>query len=72
MIKNHQLLQELEKKFNSQERMPYWKSLRLFEAMWAEGVFLGVLPPRDPSEGLDVDIRIARVLNSCSRNSSPG
>jgi len=72
MIKNHQLLQKLEKEFISQEKIPYQKSLRLFEAMWAEGVLLGVLPPGDPSEGVDVDIRIARILNSCSRNSSPG
>ena len=72
MIKNHHLLQKLEKKFISQEKLPYKKSLRLFEAMWEEGVLLGVLPPADPSEGLEVDIRIARILNSCSRNFSPG
>ena len=72
MIKNHHLLRKLEKEFISQENLPYPKSLRLFEAMWEEGVLLGVLPPGDPAEGLDVDIRIARILNSCSRNSSPG
>ena len=71
MIKNHHLLRELEKEFIAREKIPYRKSLRLFEAMWMEGVHLGVLPPGDPLEGLDVDIRIARVLNSCSKNSSP-
>jgi hypothetical protein len=42
----------------------------LLDAMWKEGVSLGVLPPKEPLEGLDVDIRIAKVLNSCLRNSS--
>jgi len=26
--------------------------------MWKEGVSLGVLPPKDPLEGIDVDIKI--------------
>jgi hypothetical protein len=30
--------------------------------MWNEGVNLGVLPPKDPLEEIDVDIRIAKVL----------
>jgi hypothetical protein len=72
MIRNHHLLRKLERKFVAQAKMPHKKSLRLFEAMWEEGVLLGVLPPGDPSEGLEVDIRVARILNSCSRNSSPG
>lgn len=72
MIRNHHLLKELEKEFLSRENLPYPKALRLFEALWKEGVRLGALPPSDPSEGLEVDLTIARVLNSCSRNSSPG
>jgi len=71
MIRNHHLLEDLEREFLSSEKLPYHKALRLFEAMWKEGVQFGALPPRDPSEGLEVDLTIARVLNSCSRNSSP-
>ena len=72
MIKNSHLVRELEADFIAREELPYRKALRVFEALWQEGVTLGVLPPKDLSEGLEVDLRIARVLNSCSRNSSPG
>ena len=72
MIKNSHLVRELEEDFIAREKLPYRKALHIFESLWQEGVTLGVLPPKDLSEGLEVDLRIARVLNSCSRNSSPG
>ena len=72
MIKNSHLVRELEDDFIAGEKLPYHKALHVFESLWQEGVTLGVLPPKDLSEGLEVDLRIARVLNSCSRNSSPG
>jgi len=31
--------------------------------MWELGMHLGVLPPEDPLEGIDVDIKVARILN---------
>jgi hypothetical protein len=31
--------------------------------MWEEGRKLGVLPLKDPLEGIEVDIRMARILN---------
>jgi hypothetical protein len=31
--------------------------------MWKEGVQLGVLPMKDPLDGIEVDIRIASILN---------
>ncbi len=39
-------------------------------ALWKEGVALGVLPPKDPLEGIETDIRLARILNSCFNASS--
>jgi len=40
--------------------------------MWNEGVMLGVLPPKNPLEGIEVDIKVAKVLNSCLKKSSQG
>jgi len=37
--------------------------------MWNHGVKLGVLPPKEPLEGIETDIKIARVLNSCLKSS---
>ncbi|MGQ9843665.1 MAG: hypothetical protein ACUVRK_08875 [Spirochaetota bacterium] len=41
----------------------YEESLALLGGMWEMGVTLGVLPPQDPWEGIDVDIKVARILN---------
>jgi hypothetical protein len=38
--------------------------------MWNEGIALGILPLSDPMEGIEVDIRLARILN-CLKNSLP-
>lgn len=44
-------------------------NIRLVEAMYREAVALGAFPPKDPLEGLEVDIRIARVVNGVPPNS---
>ncbi len=41
----------------------YFRSLRTFEALHQEARLLGVLPLRNPLDGIDVDIRLAAVLN---------
>jgi len=44
------------------------KKFKILEALYKEAVTLGVFPLRDSLEGLDVDIRIAKVVNSVSKN----
>ena len=71
MIKNTQLLKELEDTIMKKEgRLPIGYSMRIFESLWNEGIKLGVIPPKEPLEGIDVDIKIAKILNSCLKNSS--
>ena len=66
MIKNSEILRKFESNFISdQGRLSYGQSRKLFTAMWKEGIVLGVLPSVDPQAGVDVDIRIARILNTC-------
>lgn len=73
MIKNAALLRKLEDDFSRQEgRLPYGKSSKIFKAMWMEAVNLRIWPPEDPMEGIDVDIRIAKILNSCLKKPSQG
>ena len=63
MVKDSKLLTQFEREYLRQEKTDYFSSLHLFEEMWKEGVFLGALPPKDPLEGIEVDLRIARILN---------
>jgi hypothetical protein len=70
MIKNVHRIEDLEKEFISKDKLSYKQSLRIFESLWQEGLNLGILPPKDPLEGIEVDLRIANILNSCLKKSS--
>ena len=73
MIKDSEILRKFECDFISgQVCLPYGQSRKLFTAMWKEGVTLGVFPPVDPLAGIDVDIRMARILNTCLTKPLPG
>ncbi len=63
MIKNTRLLAEFEDNELRKEKSDYGSALCSFEAMWKEAMLLGVLPLKDPLEGIEVDIKIARILN---------
>ena len=68
MIKNPDILEQLERKVIRKEKLSFEQALTIFEAMWKEGVNLGVLPSKDPLEGIDVDIRVARILNCLKKS----
>jgi hypothetical protein len=40
----------------------------MVEALYKEAVALGAFPLKDSLEGLEVDIRIAKVINSVSKD----
>ena len=71
MIKNPELLLEFEDRFIKDEAPSFDQAIKLITSMWNEGKNLGVLPPKDPLEGIEVDIRIAKILNSCLKKFSP-
>ena len=72
MLRDKRLMEDFEREFVSSQKLSFAQASRLFESMWQEAVRLGVLPPRDPMEGIEKAVRIAKALSSCSRNSSPG
>ena len=73
MIKNPELLKKFEEDFmQNKGRLSYNQSLQIFTDMWNEGVKLGVLPLKNPLEGIEVDIKVAKILNSCLKKSSQG
>lgn len=70
MIKNAQMLKELEDAIMKKEGiLPFSYSINIFKSLWHEGIKLDVLPPRNSLEGIEVDIRIAKILNSCLKKS---
>ena len=72
MIKDAEILAQFEKGFLKEKgRIPFALAMKLFAAMWQEATTFEIFPPKEPMEGIDVDIKIAKVLNSCSKKSFP-
>ena len=63
MIRDAKLLHGFEKEQTRNEKLTHAEALALFDAMWREGLALGVLPLEDSLEGIEVDARLARILN---------
>ncbi|MBC7344088.1 MAG: hypothetical protein H5U03_01425 [Clostridia bacterium] len=57
------LVEAFEKEQMRQEPPDYFRNLQIVEALLQEATLLGVFPLEDPLEGIDVDIRLARVIN---------
>ncbi|HBJ74582.1 hypothetical protein KN63_08375 [Smithella sp. F21] len=71
MVKNSHVWREFEDAYARQEGpIPPEKAFRIFAAMWEEATRLGKIPFSDPMEGIETDVKIARILNSCLNNES--
>jgi hypothetical protein len=66
VIKNRGL-KKFEMEWLRKERVDMTWNFRIIEALYKEAVALGTFPLKDPLDGLDVDIKIARVINSVSK-----
>jgi len=64
MVKDTRKLDAFEKEFLKSENTDLKKNFKIIEALYDEAVALGALPLENPLEGIEVDIRIARVINS--------
>jgi hypothetical protein len=67
MIKNVQKLQAFEAARTRAEKVDVEQNLRILDALYEEAVLLGALPPKDPLEGIEVKIRIAKAVNRVQR-----
>ncbi len=68
MIKTKEF-REFELTLLRKEKIDIKRNFEIVEALYKEAVTLGVIPLRDPLEGLDVDLKIAKVVNSVSKAS---
>ena len=56
-------LAEFEDRLIRETPVDWAANFRLFAAMVQEARTVGALPPADPLEGIEVDIRLARALH---------
>jgi hypothetical protein len=69
MIRNSKALRKFEYEIMKKESVNILRNFRLVEAMHKEAMLLGVFPLKDPLSGIEVDIAIAKVINSVSQAS---
>lgn len=66
MVKNQKKLQKFENELTRREKVNVLKNFRLVDAMYKEAASLGIFPMKNALEGLEVDLKIAKVINSVS------
>ena len=67
MIKNREELQKFENEIIGKEKVDILRNFRLVDAMYKEAVSLGIFPLKDPLAGIEIDIKIAKVVNRVSK-----
>ena len=67
MIKDKKLWEKFEVEFAKSENLTIEQKFKVLEAMLEEAKSLGVWPPKDLLEGIEVDIKLARAINVIQR-----
>lgn len=68
MIKNPEELRAFEMELIKTEKVDVDGNFRLLDALYEEALALGIFPPKDSMEGIEVDIRVARAVNRVQRS----
>lgn len=68
MIRDADSLHKFENSLARAQPLDYNLNLKIFEALYDEAVSLNVFPLKNPLEGIDTTIKIARAINYVSRN----
>jgi hypothetical protein len=62
MVKNAHLLEELDREIAQQHPLTIEQKYAILNAMYDYARKVGAFPPKDPLEGLEVDLRLAELL----------
>ena len=66
MIRNNEL-QQFEMEFLRRGKLDVVRNFQIEEALYQEAVSLGIIPLKNPLDGVEVDIKIARTINRVSK-----
>ena len=66
MITNYTIYAKFEMDLIRGQRVDLAQNFRIVDALYNEAVELGIFPLKDPLEGLDTTLTIAKVVNSVS------
>jgi hypothetical protein len=71
VIKNAPLYAKFEAELIKSQAPDLAQNFRIIDALYDEAVELGIFPLKDPLEGLDTTLTIAKVVNSVSGTPHP-
>jgi hypothetical protein len=63
MVKNKRILEQFELR-QFKRRMSYVQKLNIFDEMYKHALESKMIPPKNPLEGIEIIIRIAKAVNS--------
>jgi len=69
MVKNTSRLREFENNYMRRDKPDLLRNLQLLDQLYKEAKTLSVFPLQEPLSGLDIDIKIAKVINSVPKTS---
>ncbi len=69
MVKNTSRLREFEDNYIRRDKPDLLRNFQLLDQLYKEAKALSVFPLQDPLSDLDIDIKIARVINSVPKTS---
>ena len=64
MIKDKKVLEDFNNRYIKNCNLTYEEKLKIYDSLLAVAFKLKVLPSKDPLEGIETDIEVARILNS--------
>ncbi len=64
MLKNSALLESFEKDLVRNRPADFRQNVLVFESMYNEARALGIFPLKNPLDGIETDLHLARVLNA--------
>ena len=69
IIADYQAFQQFEKLLMRKEKVDIKKNFQIVNALYREALKFGIIPLKNPLDGLETDIKIAKVINSVSKTS---
>ena len=70
MNRNYEIFEEFEQRLIAEDQTDLRQKFRLLEGLYMQARNLGVLPLQDPLDGIETDIKLARILNNVRSPSS--
>ncbi len=64
MVKNTKILEKFERDYVAANKQSYAGKLKIYEALYKEARRFGALPLKNPLEGIEHVIKLAKALNS--------